>query len=683
MSTTVSDVIPLNCVSGIEPETDSTSTATKHYTMSSNIRFVEGQPEKIGGYTEQTFDSGSISGIARSIFSTTFSNRVQTLVGTHTGLYNIYGSVLTNITPFKTTSVSIAHALATNYATLGSNPIATTSGSKTVRITDSAYATFKVGDQVTLSGATDTGGILAAALNTIHTIRNIGTGWYEVNAATTASSTATGSGGAVVRSSGLITVTKVSHTVIDGERVRISGASNTGGILAASINAEFIARNITATTFDVMTGGTATSSVSSAGGASTVYYEEIDAGSQNEAFGQGYGMGLYGDGLYGTALVSNSGKTLPRIWFMDKFADTVILNAGNGTPVYEWDGSTTTAPTAVANAPTDVNYAFISDNTLVTFGAGGVSNKIFSSNQGDIEDWTASSTNTVFEDNIEGAGRLVSHANSNGTNLIWTEQRCYTMRFIGRTAGVWAIKPLEAIGIIAPMARVVVNGIVMWMGVDNFYMWRGGQVEIVPSNTGGQSTMLRYVFDNLNYGQKSKVFAWYNKKFGEVWFHYPSSGSNEPDRVAVVSVNDFSWWPLEMDRTAAEYPEINLSVPRLATTDSKIMRHETGKDANGVSMPWSLQFNTRQQGAARVVSVQGIIPDSIQTGNININVQGRAWPQSTALTTDNDYTCSSTQERIPTTISGKFYQYTLSGDELGQDWQMGAWFEQVQLAGRN
>jgi len=683
MSTTVSEIVPLKCTAGIEPDTDMTSLATEHYTWSENIRFVDGKPEKIGGYTLQEFNGDTLSGVCRSIFSTTFSNRVQTVFGTHKKVYNSYGGSLVNITPFKDTSVAAANSLATLYGTLGSDPISVTLDSKVVRITDSNYAKFRVGDVVTLSGATTTGGILNTTLNSAHTIRTIGTGYYEFSVSTAATSTATGGGASVVRSCGIITLTKASHTLLDGDRVSISGATDTGGILAATINVEHIIRNVATNTFDVVTTGTATSSVSSSGGASTVYFPPIDNGNENETFGQGYGMGLYGAGLYGTALISNSGKKLPTIWFFDKYGDYIIMNRGNGTPIYQWGGSTSAAPTVVANAPDDVNYAFVSDNILVTFGAGAVLNKIFSSAQGDITNWTASSTNAVFEDNIEGAGRLMSHANANGTNIIFTEQRCYTMRFVGAQAGVWQIKPLEPIGIISPMARVVVQGTVFWMGNDNFYMWRGGGVEVIPSNSGAQATMLRYVFDNINFGQKNKFFAWYNKKFREVWFHYAEDGETEPNRVAIVNLNDYSWYPLDLTRTAAEYPEINLSLPRLSDENALIYKHETTKDANGVSMPWSLQFNTRKQGGKRVVGVVGIIPDSIQSGDISINVKGKQWPQSTALTCNNDYSCTSTQERIPTSISGRFYQYTLSGNALGQNWVMGEWHEEVQLQGNN
>lgn len=686
MATTVSTLLPLDCLPGVEPVQDNTAFATNHYSFSENIRFQDGKPQKIGGWNEQTFDGEmTIEGKIRSIYSTVFSNRVQTIIGTHQKLYNVSGSTLTNITPATTSSVAVANSLATHYATLANNPISTVNGSNTVTVADTEAAKFVPGDIVNLSGATAVGGVGALALNTIHMIRSIGVNSYTFRVSAAATSTATGGGAAVIRSSGLITVTKNSHGQDNGDRASISGAANTGGILAADINKIFEIRNVATNTFDIMTAGVATSSVSSAGGGSTIYYPEIPEGNENEVFGQGYGMGMYGAGLYGTALLSNSGRSYPRIWFTDRYGDYIITTPGQQTPVYRWDGSIATTPTPVTNAPTAVNYAFISDNTLVTFGAGGVPNKIFSSNQGDITNWTASSLNTVFEDNVEGAGRLTSHANVDGINIIFTEQRSYTMRFVGKDSGVWQIKPLEPIGIIAPMARVVVNGIVVWMGVDNFYMYRGGSVEIVPSNSLNESTILDYVYEDLNFSQKSKIFAWYNKQFNEIWFHYPSISSMEPDRVACVNVKDFTWWPLSMGRTAAEYPETNLTVPRLATIDSKIYRHESGVDDVLEPLPWSLTFNKRAQPKIGKNNIQQmtLIPDSYQVGSINVHINSWQFPQSTVKTYSNDYTVTATTEQMPVNTTGKIYQYIFSGEELGQDWRMGQWAEEVQTAGIN
>lgn len=683
MTTTQSQFRPINITAGVQPPTDRTPYSTPHYTAAYGVRSVSGQPEKIGGNYNFTFSySETIDGTARSVFSTEINNQIKTVIGTEQKLYSVDGSVLTNITPLVTSTTAVANSLSTHYATLAANPINTTIGTGTLVIDDTEAAKFQAGDLYTLSGAATTNGILDTAINAQHIIRSIGTNQITIIVSGSASSTGAGGGAAVVRSSGLLTVAAAAHGQNDGERVLMAGAANTGGILAANINLEFIIRNVAVNAFDIMTSGTATSSVTAAGGAATTYQKQIPNGNVDELAGQGYGMGLYGMGLYGTALIAVAARSLPRIWFSDRFADTVITTAGNQTGVYEWDGSIATAPVLLTNAPTAVNYVFVSDNIVVTFGAGGVPNKVFSSAQGDPTNWTASSTNAVYEDNIEGAGRLLSHVAVNGLNLIFTANQTYTFRFIG-TPNVWEIELLErSIGIIAPMARCSIHGMAFWMAQNNFYMWDGGIVKIIPANSQSQTTLYNYIFKNITQAQKSKIFAWHNQLYDEVWFHIPSAASNEPDTVARVSLQDFSWWPDVMDRTAAEYPNTLLYYPRLMTppdgvVPAQLRIHEYGTDDDTEALAWSLSSPYTSSGRPTANNVT-IIPDSTQVGDITLHVNAKQYPQSAMFSVSQDFTVSPTTEKVETGMNGRVFQYVWSGDVLGQSWQMGAWQSDIQ-----
>lgn len=683
MTTTTASIIPLTCLAGVEPLTDSTAVKTDHYVYSQNVRFVDLNPEKIGGWQQIPFNNGvTISGKIRSIFSTSLGNRIQTVIGTNTKLYGLSGSTLVNITPLQTTTTAAPNSLGTLFSTLSANPIQTTVGNSSIQITDPNTSLFQVGDLVKIAGATATGGLTTANLNATFLIRAIGVGSYTVNTGVNATSTATGGGSSVTRATQIISLTTVvPHGIQNGDRVQIGGAVATGGIPATSINTQFIARNVSSLTFLVITDTFSTSGTASAGGAATVYSTQIPIGPADETYGQGYGMGLYGAGLYGTALLSTSGRSLPRIWYFDKYGDNIIAAPGNQGGVFTWTGSSTTAPAQIANAPTALNYAFVSDNILVTFGAGGTVNRIYSSDIGNITQWTASSSNQVYDNILQNAGRLLTHVNINGVNVIFTEQRSWTMRYVGGTA-VWQIKPLEQIGIIAPMARVAVNGAAVWMGLENFYIYRGGSVDVIQSNSINQSTLLRYVFNNLNFGQKSKIFAWYNKQFNEVWFHYPSASSNECDSVAIVNMKDYTWYPLVIDRTAAEYPELTLDVPRLADSSSLLYQHEVGHDANSAAMAWNLTFNKQSVQQLKTNFQQmALIPDSVQIGDIFAQMNSWKYPQSTITNYDSTYTVSPSTERVPIQLNGRIMQLILSGAVIGQNWQMGDWSLEVQAAG--
>lgn len=674
---TVTVLEPIKVAAGVQPVSDKTNVLTAHYTYSDKIRFVNGAPKKIGGFDEISFDySKEIDGTTRSLYSEIINGKYYTLAGTHKKLYSIIGTSLTNITPLETTSTTIANSLDTDYQSLVSNPLSATDGSPLVVITVADGLIYEEGDTIYLSGATAFAGFAIGQLNGDAIVRARTSTTITINVGANATSTATGGGASVVLASGLVTVNATAHGQLDGDRVKIDNAATFGGILNTEINGEFIIRNVTTNTFDVMTIGEATSAVTGGGGASTEYFKQIPIGLLNEGNVLGYGAGLYGTGLYGTGRTSSSARSFPRIWHMDRYGDTIITTAGNQSKVYQWDGSNDTAPEVIANAPTAINYAFISDNILVVLGEGGVENRVTGSNQGDITNWTSSSVNQVFRDDIEGAGRLISHCPVEDYNLLYTENKTYTFRYIGKPL-IWEIKPLdESVGLIAPMARVPVNGIAVWMGQDNFYMYRGGTVEVIPSNSQNESTLREYVFDNLNWGQKSKFFAWYNKTFNEVWFHYASAGSNECDRVAVVNMNDFTWYPHLFNRTAAEYPNAKLKNPRMIN-GGILYQHENGVNAGNSPLEFTLTSNLRFYGKDNA-NITAIIPDGTTDYNITFDNVGYLYPKSANATYNVSQTVTPTTDRLPIQTSARFHQYTWTGNALNQDWQMGQWFEEVQ-----
>lgn len=230
------------------------------------------------------------------------------------------------------------------------------------------------------------------------------------------------------------------------------------------------------------------------------------------------------------------------------------------------------------------------------------------------------------------------------------------------------------------MARLSVEGIAYWMDDKNWYMWEGGNVEVVPANSQYQSTIHDYVYKNLNFGQKSKFFSWFNQEFNEIWWHYAAAGVNEPNRVARFNIKDKSWVPDTFDRTAAEYPVVTLVNPKLMSydgTESTLYKHELGNDANGSPMEWSLTTNYRNLGKDTTVIV-GIMPDSIQVGDIDLLIHSQLYPQSVSTMKEDVVTISPDTGYVPYTVNGRFWYYNFSGAELGQTWQMGAWQEYVQ-----
>lgn len=661
---------PIEILAGVEPVTDRPQSSTPHYISTKGIRFIDGFPEKIGGWVSLSFDDGNtIAGIPRSIFSYKLDNFTRYLVGTHTNLYDIFGTVLTNITPVKTTTIAIANSLDTFHATLANDPIATVLGSTTITVTDTAHK-FQPGDTVTLSGSTAVNGIPAVEINTTQFIRSTTANTYAIIVSTAATSTGSGGGAAVVRASGIVTVNATSHGLSDGERVEIAGATAFGGILAGEINLQFTIRNTTTNQFDVFTDGTSTSSVTGGGGAGTTYQEPIDDGNADTALGSGYGLGLYGVGLYGVS--KNSTNTNPpRIWSHDRFGDLTLSMFNSQGDLYQWDGDVTVAPVKVTNSPVG-DYCFVSDNIAVILGAAGVDNRIQWSDQGGLTNWT---TGQSGSDDIEGAGKFISHASARGENLLFTQNQTYRFRYIGGQF-IWQTRLIDpSIGLIAQNARAVASGIVYWMSDNNFYMWRGGNIEVIPSNSSTESTILRFVYGDINFGQKEKIFAWYNAEFREIWWHYPSASSNNPDKIARLNVDTYVWCIDELERTAAEYPGILTQTPYLADSSGVIYLHENGVNDDGSGLDWHIETSDIY-GGTDTVQLDAFVPDYTLTGNISVQVQTKDYPLS-ADKSDKTYTLTSTTDRIATGQNGRYWNFRISGNDVDQTFNSGRWWQEV------
>ena len=140
------------------------------------IRFRQGSPEKIGGWT--LISANTFVGTCRSLRAWTTLGSIPLVgIGTHKKFYVEQGGAYYDITPVRKTT--------TNAATL-----AASNGSTTITVTDSTHGA-KVGDYVTFSGFVTLGAnITADVLNTEHIVTAV----TSANVYTfTASATATGS----------------------------------------------------------------------------------------------------------------------------------------------------------------------------------------------------------------------------------------------------------------------------------------------------------------------------------------------------------------------------------------------------------------------------------------------------------------------------------------------------------
>lgn len=95
--------------------------------------------------------------------------------------------------------------------------------------------------------------------------------------------------------SGIITVTAVGHDAVVGDFVTFSGATATDGLTTADLNKEqVIASIISANSYTVDTGGTASSGSTAGGGSAVIANYQIHVGSEAVVSQAGFGAGFFG-----------------------------------------------------------------------------------------------------------------------------------------------------------------------------------------------------------------------------------------------------------------------------------------------------------------------------------------------------------------------------------------------------
>jgi hypothetical protein len=80
------------------------------------------------------------------------------------------------------------------------------------------------------------------------------------------------------------------------------------------------------------------------------------------------------------------------------------------------------------------------------------------------------------------------------------------------------------------------DGVYFWMGVDRFYLYNGS-VKVLPNDKN-----VNYLFDNINFAQRQKVWATKVPRYNEIWFFYPRGTATECTDCIIYNVKDQLWY---------------------------------------------------------------------------------------------------------------------------------------------
>ena len=599
------------------------------------VRFRFGTPEKIGGW--EKLSGQSFLGTARALHPFVALDGTSYLgVGTHLKYYLEEGGGYNDITPLRVTTAA------------GAATFAATNGSSTITVTDADHGANE-NDFVTFSGAASLGGLVTAAvLNQEYQIFNIvSTSAYQIKARAVAT---------------------VAQITVDGQytpTLIVANGSDTGN-----------------------------------GGGSVVCKYQIVTGLDTTVAGTGWGAGTYSRGTWGSGASLTAVGDILRIWTHDNFGEDLIINVRDGG-IYYWDKSTSSAPFARAVAlsdlagadattPTVAKQVLISDRDrhVIVFGCDAQNNigvqdplLIRFSDQENPLVWTAQPTNTAGDLRIGTGSEIITAVETRQQILVFTDRSLHAMQYLGPpfTFGINLIS--ENITIASPLSAIAVDDSVYWMGEEEFYVYTG-QVQKLPCS------VRSYVFGDFNTSQSEKVTAAVNSSFSEIWWFYPSAGSETNDKYVVFNYQEQAWYYGTIARSAWIDRGIS-QFPISAGLDGYLYYHEFGQDDGSVNPPAAIpsfiESSQMSIGAGdNFVFLSRLIPDvtfdgsSSPTPSVSMTLETRQFP-GTAYTG----TKSNTVQRSATVpveqftdqvfvrLRGRSFAFKIDSSDTGVEWRLG------------
>jgi hypothetical protein len=362
--------------------------------------------------------------------------------------------------------------------------------------------------------------------------------------------------------------------------------------------------------------------VSRSGVVSDITPSGFTAGRADAIIGGGYGEGLYGYGLYGTPRLTSTNIIPASVWSLDTWGEYLVGTMGS--IIYEWQLNPAADAAAISGAPT-ANAILVTDERIMfALGADDDPRAIDWCDAEDNTDWTPTATNLAGGKRLQTNGGLQCGRRVQGAYLIWTDVDVHRATYVGLPL-VYSFERLETgCGVASKGSPVVAaTGQVFWFGVNDF--WRfNGYVEAVPCD------VKDYVFSDINRTQISKVSGWHNSLWGEVWWHYPSSGSTEVDRYVSYNYRENTWMIGALSRLCG-VDRAPLADPQLVGNDGYVYSHETGnlKDAR---QPFATSGPVELGEGDRTMEVHAYIPDEATLGSLAVSFSVADYPMDAPVT---------------------------------------------------
>jgi hypothetical protein len=550
---------------------------------SDKVRFRQGTPEKIGGWTQ--FSSATFNGTCRSLWTWTSLSGINYVgVGTHLKFYVEEGAVYYDQTPVRASGTL-------------TNPFSVASvGTSTVTVTDANHG-CDTGAYVVFSGAGLTGlggNITASVLTGEFQVTVLSSNQYtiEVPAISSSADVSGSPGGGTLTVQRLLNPGPEIQVPLSGWGASSWGSGSWGLTTSTNTYVSLQLWNQYNYGEDLIFGPR--------GGA--LYYWDASVGTVpvsctvsvatpavvtptvGHTFANGMAIRLTTTGALPTGL--SVGTTY---FVVNATSTTFQLSATFGGAAINTTGATSGTTyidcrgiplTTIGDSSTPVvhNSLTISDTSrfVIVFGTNDYGSTTMDpmlirwSDQENYAVWYPQATNQAGSIRLSHGSKIVTTVQSRQEIVVLTDSSVYSMQYIGPPY-VWSTQLLgDNISIAGPNAVALASGVTYWMGRDKFYVY-DGRVNVLNCD------LRKYVFSDINLVQQEQIFCGTNEGFNEVWWFYCSKNSTTIDKYVVFNYLERCWYYGTIARTAWMDSGL-LPYPVAADYNNRLLNHENGVD---------------------------------------------------------------------------------------------------------
>ena len=524
----------------------------------------------------------------------------------------------------------------------------------------------------------------------------------------------------------VVTVNLTANGCVAGDFVTFAGTVTPGGgYIASDFNKEFEIQTVDTNEFTILMPSASTGNVTAGGSANATI--QLNTGDPTSVLGFGWSAGTWSQSTWGTARPSTVAIDAAN-WSLDLYGEDVVATQFNGG-TYIWDTDVFKSSMGTypfynlidydlsvaspyftrdknnASVPSKSLFSLIStpDRHLCLFGTeetiGTASTQdpmlVRFSDQETITDFIPTSTNTAGFQRLSDGSEIRAAVRSSGQILIWTDTSVHSMQFIGPPF-TFGFKQLgRQCGCVGQHAAVDVDGVAYWMGASGGFLKFDGSVQTIPCSVED------YVFTDIRL--VPEVYAGVNADFNEISWFYPSSNSNEIDRVVVYNYMEKVWSIGTLSRTAwsdkgvfakpygtdflpSSTASATPTVQGVTSGRGNLYAQESGNNADTSALAASLTSGDffLEPAGENLMSISRFIPDFKNlAGDVSVTIQLRDYPAQTKTGSPlGPFTINTSTTKKDCRARGRQAAIKIANSAMNETWRFGTFRADLKPAGR-